>query len=246
MATVLLVHGAFHGAWCFGKLVGELSRRGQPARAIDLPGSGDDQTPAAEVSLAANAAAVAEAIERESGPVILLGHSLGGVSISAAAELVPEKVALLVYLAAFLPRSGDSAASIWALQPGRKEVVPSAVPKAPDALSFSARADRARETYYNQCSDEDVAFAIPRLRPQAYSVWQAGVEVTPERFGRVPRVYIECLDDKCVALALQRDMVAKSPCREVVSLSSDHSPFFSAPGLLADVLTRLARDYGCI
>jgi hypothetical protein len=111
-----------------------------------------------------------------------------------------------------------------------------------DGLSFSAIPERARPVFYSQCSDEDVAFAIPHLRPQAYAVQRAALRLTPERFGRVPRVYIECLQDSAVSLDLQRDMVAKSPCREVVSLPTDHSPFLSAPGLLADVLTRLASE----
>jgi pimeloyl-ACP methyl ester carboxylesterase len=244
MAAIVLVHGAFHGAWCFGKLLAELAHRGQPATAIDLPGGGDDPTPLENISLAGNAATIARAVERERAPVVLLGHSLGGVSISAAAELVPDKIALLVYLAAFLPRDGDSVASISASPAVRKESGPPAMTRAPDSLSFSARPERAREVFYTKCSDDDVAFAIPRLRPQAYSVQRTPLSLTPERFGRVPRVYIECLEDNAVSLGLQRDMVAKSPCREVISLPTDHSPFFSAPGLLADVLTRLADAAG--
>jgi pimeloyl-ACP methyl ester carboxylesterase len=242
MATFLLVHGAFHGAWCFGKLTTELGRRGQRAVAIDLPGGGDDQTPIGEVSLDGNAAAIAKAVQRESEPVILFGHSLAGVSISAAAELVPERIALLVYLAAFLPRDGDSVASISASPSSRRESGPPAMTRSVDGLSFSAIPERARAIFYSQCSDEDVAFAVPRLRPQAYAVQRAALRLTPKRFGKVPRVYIECLQDNAVSLALQRDMVAKSPCREVISLATDHSPFFSAPGLLADVLTRLAGE----
>jgi pimeloyl-ACP methyl ester carboxylesterase len=242
MATFLLVHGAFHGAWCFGKLTTELGRRGQRAVAIDLPGGGDDQTPIGEVSLDGNAAAIAKAVQSESEPVILFGHSLAGVSISAAAELVPERIALLVYLAAFLPRDGDSVASISASPASRRESGPPAMTRSVDGLSFSAIPERARGIFYSQCSDEDVAFAVPRLRPQAYAVQRAALRLTPKRFGKVPRVYIECLQDNAVSLALQRDMVAKSPCREVISLATDHSPFFSAPGLLADVLTRLAGE----
>jgi pimeloyl-ACP methyl ester carboxylesterase len=244
VATIVLVHGAFHGAWCFGKLIGELGQRGQPALAMDLPGGGEDQTPVADVSVAGNATAIARVVEVENAPVVLLGHSLGGVSISAAAELAPERIALLVYLAAFLPRDGDSVASISASPASRKDSGPPAMARASDSLSFSARPERAREVFYSKCSDDDVAFAIPRLRPQAYSIQRTPLLLTTERFGRVPRVYIECLEDNAISLGLQRDMVAKSPCREVISLPTDHSPFFSAPGLLADVLTRLAAAAG--
>ena len=243
MATFVLVHGAFHGAWCFTKLVTELSARGYRAVAIDLPGGGDDPTPIAEITLAGNATAVAGAVRGLPEPVILLGHSLAGVSISAAAELVPERIALLVFLAAFLPRDGDSVASISASPASRKESGPSAFTRAEDGLSFAPIAERAQAIFYSKCSDEDAAAAIPRLRPQAYTIPRTVVHLTPERFGAVPRVYIECLEDNTVSLGLQRDMVAKSPCREVVSLPTDHSPFLSAPGLLADVLVRLAEGY---
>ncbi len=96
------------------KLVPELEKRGHRAVALDLPGCGEDRTPLTEVSLAGNAAAIADAARREAEPVMLVGHSIAGVSISAAAELAPERVRLLVYLAAFLPRDGDSIASLAA------------------------------------------------------------------------------------------------------------------------------------
>ena len=66
------------------------------------------------------------------------------------------------------------------------------------------------------------------------------IHVTEEGFGRVPRVYIECLQDKVVPLPLQRQMYAKLPCQRVVSMNTDHSPFFSAPQKLTDSLTALA------
>jgi pimeloyl-ACP methyl ester carboxylesterase len=239
MATFVLVHGAFHGAWCWVKLVPALAARGHRAVALDLPSQGADETPIARVSLAGNAARIADAIAGEAEPVVLVGHSLGGISISAAAELVPERVALLVYLTAFLPRDGDSIASISASPASRRDAGPSAFVRSADGLSFYPVPERARERFYNRCSDEDVAYALPRLRPQAYSVQREVISLSPERFGRVPRVYIECLADNALSLGLQRDMVAKSPCRTVISLPTDHSPFFSAPELLADMLAKL-------
>ncbi len=240
MAIFVLVHGAFHGAWCWVKLVPELEARGHRAVTLDLPSCGEDQTPLAEVSLAGNAAVIADVVRRQAEPVVLVGHSLAGVSISVAAELVAERVRLLVYLAAFLPRDGDSIASLSASPAARLDSGPSAFMRADDGLSFAPRPERAHEVFYTRCSDADVAYALPRLRPQAYSVQRTPVTLTAERFGRVPRVYMECLEDNTVSLGLQRDVVAKSPCREVVSLPTDHSPFFSAPALLAEELVRVA------
>ena len=236
MATFVLVHGAFHGAWCFVKLVPALQARGHRAVAIDLPSFGADTTPIGEVTLGGNAARIAETLQAEAEPVVLLGHSMAGVSISAAAELVPDRVRLLVYLTAFLPRDGDSVASISKWPTARPESGPPAFVKTEDGLGFLPIAERARERFYNGCSEEDVAYAAARLKPQAYAVQREALRLTETRFGKVPRVYLECLEDNAISLGLQRDMVAKSPCRAVVSLATGHSPFFSAPELLADAL----------
>ncbi len=243
MAVFVLVHGAFHGAWCWVKLIPELEARGHSAIALDLPGQGDDRTPIGAVTLDANAAAIAVVVERQAEPVVLVGHSLAGVSVAAAAERVPDRIALLVFLAAFLPRDGDSVASLSALPSSRKEAGPPAFAKTGDGLGFVALAEFVPERFYSGCSEADIAYALPRFRPQAYAVQRQAVRLTPERYGRVPRVYAECLDDNAISLGLQRDMVARSPCLAVMSLPTGHSPFFSAPGPLADTLVKLAEEH---
>jgi pimeloyl-ACP methyl ester carboxylesterase len=242
MATFVLVHGAFHGAWCWVKLIPALEARGHRAVAIDLPSLGEDQTPLAEVTLALWAERIAAAMAGEAEPVVLVGHSLGGVAIAAAVERAPERVKLLIYLAAFLPRDGDSVLSLSASPAARKESGPSAFTRTADGVGLIARPDVAPGRFYSGTSPEDIAYAVPRLRPLAFSVQKEALRLTAERYGRVPRAYIECLADETISLGLQRDMAAKSPCRRVISLPTDHSPFFSAPGLLADALSELAED----
>src|SRR5215216_4193676 len=104
----LLIHGAFHGAWCWTKTINELQNRGYEAHAIDLPGQGDDQAPNRKVTLEAMADRIVTKLEQLSGAVVLVGHSLGGMAISAAAEKTPERIRILIYVCAFLPRSGES------------------------------------------------------------------------------------------------------------------------------------------
>jgi pimeloyl-ACP methyl ester carboxylesterase len=239
VATFVLVHGAFHGAWCWTKLVPELAARGHRAVALDLPGQGADPTPLAEVTLAGNVEAVARVVAAEAGPVVLVGHSMGGVTIASVAERMPEKVSLLVFLAAFMPRNGESVLSLSRLSGGRRESGPPAFARTVDGLGFMPVLERARATFYSRSSDKDVAYAIRRLRPQAYSVQRAPAMLTDAGYGSVPRVFVECLEDNTVPLSLQRAMVERSPC-PVASLPTDHSPFFSAPTLLADALVRAA------
>jgi pimeloyl-ACP methyl ester carboxylesterase len=239
MATFVLVHGAGHGAWCWFKVVPELEALGHRAVTLDLPALGEDMTPIVDVTYAGTIDRVVEMVGKEGEPVVLVGHSLGGVSISATAERIPEKIRLLVYLAAFLPRDGDSVNAIYES--------PNSIPdtgappiRSADGLSLSHTPEGARGRFYQDCSEEDVAHCLARLRPQPLVMRTTPVRVSAERFGRVPRAYIHCLNDQASPIARQRQMVAWSPCQIVASLPTGHSPFLSAPADLARTLSGMA------
>jgi len=237
MAPILLIHGAWHGAWCWDRLIPVLTARGRKAVAIDLPGGGDDQTPLAEVTLDLYAQRVVEALEALDEPAILVGHSMGGLSITEAAERAPERVAKLVYLCAFIPRDGETLLSLA----GESDPADVAMETifSDDGLSITVADETIKPAFYADCSDQDVAFAKARLRPLAMKPGTTQVHVTTERFGRVPRVYIECTEDRAIPIARQRAMAAASAPIEVHTLTTSHSPFFSAPEALADILAGL-------
>ena len=243
MSTFVLVHGAGHGAWCWFKLVPELEALGHRAVTLDLPGLGEDRTPVAEVTFAGTIDRVVEVVGREAEPVILVGHSLGGVSISATAERIPDRIKLLIYLAAFLPRDGDSVNAIYEGAESIKDTGPAPIRSA-DGLALSHTPEGARQRFYQDCSEEDVAVCLARLKPQPLLMRTTPVRVTPERFGRVPRAYIHCLNDQASPIARQRLMVARMPCRLVASLPTGHSPFLSAPAELAKVMSEFSAGFG--
>jgi len=241
MAVFVLVHGAFHGAWCWHKLMPELAALGHRAVALDLPGLGEDRTPIAEVTLDANVGRIADVIGKESEPVILVGHSMGGVSITATGEAVPERIRLLVYLTAFLPRDGESINRLTQSPAMFAETGTRAIVRSEDGLSVTVSPEGARERFYADCEEDDIAYCLARIRSQPFVIRDTPVRITPERFGRVPRAYIECTEDRSISIAMQRELVARSPCRSVVSLTTGHSPFIAAPKRLAESLSGLAE-----
>ncbi len=107
MSTYVLVHGAWHGGWYWHKVVPLLEKEGHKVEAPDLPGHGKDKTPISEITLEAYAQSICKVLDAQSEPVILVGHSMGGIVITQVAEYRPERIKMLVYLTAFLQPSGE-------------------------------------------------------------------------------------------------------------------------------------------
>lgn len=227
MSTYLLIHGAWHGGWCWHKVVARLERLGHTVLVPDLPGLGRDRTTMDRISLPFWRKFVCDLLDEQPEPVILVGHSRGGLLITEAAEHRPDRIRLLVYLTAFLPRDGECLFDLAAQAVG-SEVLPNLVVSA-DGLSSTVREEAIRNAFFGECSDDDVALARSLIQPEPVLPSATPVHVTAENFGRVPRVYIECLRDRAITPMLQKQMHTKNPCRQVVSIDTDHSPFLSRP-----------------
>ena len=110
---------------------------------------------------------------------------------------------------------------------------------AEDQSSATVREAAIKEAFYGGCSEEDIALARLLLVPEALAPSATPISITEGNFGRVPRVYIECLRDKAIPPALQKKMYTALPCQKVISMDTDHSPFFSAPEELVTHLLSL-------
>jgi pimeloyl-ACP methyl ester carboxylesterase len=237
MSTFVLIHGAWHGAWCWEKVVPLLEAEGHRVVAPDLPGHGYDQTPLGEVTLQRYADRICEILKSESEPVILVGHSMGGMAITQAAEACPESIEALVYLCAFLPANGESL-QYWAEQMG-ESLVASNMVLSQDQASVTVSNAFIIEAFYGDCDAEDAAVAKSRLQPQAVAPIVAPVSTSEESYGRVRRYYIECLQDRAIPIGMQRAMQDALPCQSVLNMNTSHSPFLSAPQALAANLSSL-------
>ena len=238
MARFVLVHGAWHGAWCWQKVVPLLEAGGHTVDAVDLPGHGDNPAPVGEMTLETYARCVADHVEAAGGPVVLVAHSMGGMSATQAAELVFDRIDTLVYVAAFLPNDGQSLLQLADGDPDGHVLSNLIVD---EAAGFSTVAAGAlRDTFYGECSAEDAAQAAARLVPESLAATAAPVRVTEERAGSIRRIYVECVRDRAISITKQREMVAARPCEQVLTLDADHSPFLSRPQELAAQLLSAA------
>jgi pimeloyl-ACP methyl ester carboxylesterase len=234
----MLVHGASHGGWCWEKVKPLLEANGNRVCAPDLPGMGKDDTPPANVTLADNVEKLSRLLDKMDEPVVLVGHSLGGITISALAEARRRKLKALVYLCAILPQPGKTGRDMSGLDPSAMWRLSRQV--SPDGLTYTFARDKVPGLFYADVSPEDRYRAMERLRPQPLAISTTPVTLTEERFGSVPRWYIECIFDNALKIDLQRKMVKLTPCK-VITMECGHSPFYSNPEELVEHLEAIAR-----
>ncbi len=241
--TYILVHGAWHGAWCWYKVVPLLEAKGRKVIAIDLPGHGKDTTDPTNITLEDYVKKVVAVASEQTGQVILVGHSSGGIVISQAAdELGTDKVATLVYLDAFIPKDGESVFSLV-------EMVQKQLPAASNTLTIMEcitpsddgktsvfKPEFAQQFFYADCSAEDIKFAKTNLSRQAFAPLATPAKVTDSIYGVIPKYYILCTKSKDLDKTFLSTHV---PCKKVYTLPSSHSPFFSMPEKLAEILNEV-------
>jgi pimeloyl-ACP methyl ester carboxylesterase len=233
VTTFVLIHGGFHGGWCWDLVVPYLEGAGHTVLAPDLPGMGQDKTPHRDISLDSCAKFVVDLLSTLPDGVVVVGHSMGGHVIAQAAEMAPEKIAGLIYVTAVLLPAGVSPIA-W-----RGEDVASVAGGATlseDGASVMCHPEFAMERFLGMAPRHLAEDAIGKLGPQPLLPFVTPSSVTPERFGRIPRVYIECEHDKVLSLEEQALLQSYWPCAATFRMDSDHSPFISAPRRLSELI----------
>ena len=225
-ATILLVHGAWHGDWCWDAVVECLHADGVATAVVDNPSVA---TPGSD--LHADGDNVRAALDAIIGPVVLVGHSYGGAVITDAGA--HPNVSRLVYLTAFALDEGESV--IANVLTGGEEM------KLGEAMHFdgdvvSVDPSRVVEFFFHDCPPDVAQAALARLRPMSMAA-MAGVP-RAVAWREKPSTYIVCTDDRALPVALQRSCAARVD--DVVEMPTSHSPFLSRPADLARVLAGLA------
>lgn len=218
---IVLIHGAWHGGWCFDEVAGPLRDRGFGVHAPDLPlsGAGDDVATAREV-IAANPGAV------------VLGHSYGGVVISHAAVGLP--VSRLVYLCAIVPGQDENVAAALAAAPS-SGLLPAAMIATEDGRT-AIDPEKGVEAFYHDCPDHLIEVAKKRLRPMQMPDMRGPATAPP--YLETPSTYVVCTEDRALHPDWQRQMAGRTS--EVIEWQVSHSPFFARPDLMIDLLAGYA------
>jgi pimeloyl-ACP methyl ester carboxylesterase len=230
----VLVHGGLHGAWCWEPILGPLRSAGHDVRTVELPGRDGVLPDGAGIDVYADA--VGEIVESAAAPVVLVGHSLGGITVTSYAERHPDRIAKIILVNALLVEPGERPL------PKLQSVGEECVLMRPGALRFSAdgtavsvdRAD-AIDAFYNRCDPVASAWAVARLGAEPIAPMMEELRISGHGFGSVPKLYIGSRNDRMLPWWLQQRM-SQACGAELIELQGDHSPFLSVPNDLVRCL----------
>lgn len=233
-ATVVLIHGAWHGPWCFDKVVAGLEARGIPVVCVDRRRQHESSGELRGVTASDdNEAIVRAAFDQIEGPIVALGHSFGGVALTTA-PLGNENVKHLVYLTAIMPDTDGSIPDNFA-----NPVLVGAIQPGEDG-STTVQEDLIRPIFYGKCSDEDYERAMNELVRDEAAI-PLGDVPRDTAWRQITTTYVVCTEDQALLAEGQRTLARRAD--RVAEWATDHSPFFSAPQLMVDLLDNLAREY---
>ncbi len=235
----MLIHGSWHGAWCWFKVEGALRSSSTDVVVPNLPGRGRDPARAHFVTLGRMMRAVAPLLD-PLRPTTIVVHSRYGVLATALAEAYPDAIRRVIYLASYMLPSGERVKEHFASDDASfiRPFVALDRLRVCDALAPEAYV----EGLYADCSAEDVTLASSLLCAEPSLPALARVKTTTERFGRVPKGYIRLSQDRAVSPALQDRLIEAGKPERVESIAASHSAYFSRPRELADTILRMDRS----
>ena len=239
MKTFILVHGSWHSAWNWHKVIPILENNGHKAIAIDLPGMGRDKTAIQDVTLQTGVQKICDIIDAEDDNVILVGHSKNGILISQAAELRPHRIEKLIYLAAYLIPNGKTQAE-YSSQDVNGVLKPY-VTRFPELNAHTLQPEIYKEGLYHDCDEDIYQMARLILSHESVETGITPLQLTGKNFGSVRRFYIECTEDRAVTPFIQQKMYNETLCEKVYQMNTSHSPFFSKPKELCDIFFEMAE-----
>jgi pimeloyl-ACP methyl ester carboxylesterase len=227
MARILLVHGAFAGAWCWEPALPGLGAAGHEVETLDLPGAGEDQTPVAKVTLDAYAEKICRALAG-GAPALLAGQSMGGMAITQAAARCPEQITSLLYIGAFAPADGQSLMDLVSWPEAAEDQVQANLVVEGDPPVGRLPVEAANRVLFNASTPEQASWAAERLGGQPVAPFEQRVTVPPENagaFARLPRAYIVCRQDRAIPPPMQWRMLTETGCDPVIEMDADHWPW---------------------
>lgn len=237
--TYVLIHGAWQAPYVWDEVRTNLEKKGNHVIVVELPGHGTDATPTYTLNINAYRDKVIKEISKSDGKVILVGHSMAGMVVTAVAESVPSKISKLVYIGAFLPTSGQSIGDL-AMSDPNSLLGPSLIESA-DHLTLDVKKENLTNLFIDDGNETVKQKVIANYRAEPAIPFGDKITLTNENFGSVAKVYIKTLQDKVISPKLQNQMIAAAGIKTIYEVNTSHSPFLAKPKVVSDFLLQIGK-----
>lgn len=237
--TFVLVHGAWQAPYVWDSVQADLVKKGNKVIVVQLPGHGSDTTAPYRLSIDIYRDEVIKAIPAADSDVILVGHSMGGMVITAVAEKIPNKIGKLVYIGAYLPATGQALTDL-AFSDSSSQLGPLLTPSV-DQLTLDVKHDSLTYLFINDGSPAVKELVLANYRAEPAIPFTNKVTLTKEGFGAVDKIYIKTLKDVVISPVLQDRMIAAAGIKTMYTVNTSHSPFLVKPHTVSDLLLKAAQ-----
>lgn len=231
--TIVIVHGAWSSANDWHHVADHLTSAESNLIIVNLPGHGTDLTPVSTISLQLYVYEVLKVIGNATD-VILVGHSFGGIVVSEVAELIAPQIKKLIYIAAFIPKNGDSLLSL--AQTDSESHVGKNLIVDEQAGVASITKEAISDVFLADAPKAVAEYVTNNLRPEPLAPLSTPVTLTDANFGKVTKVYVHSQNDNTIGYSLQQKMVEDAGISRTYSLPSSHTPFIVFPQILSAII----------
>lgn len=232
-STIVIVHGAWSSSADWQHVVDDLTASGNPVIAVNLPGHGSDKTAIPAISLKLYVDEVKKAIG-DKQDVVLVGHSFGGIIASQVAEEIAPQIKKLIYVAAYVPKNGESLLSL--AQTDSESHVGENLVVDKQAGIASIRKEGVADVFLADAPKQVADYVSNNIKPEPLAPLATPVTLTDAKFGKIDKVFIYSLNDHTIGYTLQQKMVKDAGIQRLYSLPSSHTPFVMFLHVLAQII----------
>lgn len=234
----ILIHGAYHGGWCWDAVADRLRDQGHPVQTPDMPGHGRDPGWLADQTMTDYVNCLLDLVDESSYPVTFVGHSMGGAIATAVASNRPRKVERIIYLTAYIPIDGESVGDVVKSDPASHVKVDRVDIEGLGAVSL--KSGTIKDAFYNDADDRMLGFAEDRVQLQSPIPFRHRFELNDIALKTISKAAIICTQDRAISPGHQRMMAQRAGCEPIVDIDAGHSPFITQPDRLTEIFTQLS------
>lgn len=238
----VLVHGAWQAPFVWQTVKENLEKQGNKVIVVELPGHGSDHTSPGTITLDVYKQKVIDALATIDGNVILVGHSLGGMVISSVAEAMPKKIEKLIYVAAYLPTSGQTLEDLAKMDRDSQLGTEGILIYNYENGIVDVKQDQIVNLFIQDATPKIQNLVVNNYRTEPLIPFVNPVVLTEQNFGSVKKAYIKTLQDHVVSPYLQNKMISTGKVESVYEINTGHSPFLSQPDELSSILSKIAAN----